>query len=241
MLATGRTTLPSRGIGAITQQLAAPLKAEGRVRCSARVEALVRDSDCVVGVRLANGDVVHGEAVVVAVEAPGAAKLMNAVTPTDVRQTTVVYFTGSRRLYRSRKIVLNAAADAFVNNAQQVTNVAPSYAPPGRHLLGVTILGTPEMDDRSVVVRAIQDLRRMFAGSPPALGALETYAPLRVERIAYAQFPQLPGVYGTLPANRTPERGLYIAAEWTESSSINGALTSGELCATVVRQDLMAA
>lgn len=51
--------------------------------------------------------------------------------PTGALQTVNLYFAGSARLYPQRKILLNAAPDAFVNNAQLLTNVAPTYAPEG--------------------------------------------------------------------------------------------------------------
>jgi phytoene dehydrogenase-like protein len=125
----------------------------------------------------------------------------------------------------------------LVNNAQLISNVAPTYAPPGRHLLSAVVLGMPAMDDRELVVATMRDLRRMFAGNAWAQQALGTYYPLRVYRLQYCQFPQLTGIFSRLPTNRTPYPGLYIAAEWTEASSINGALTSGERCAEALTTD----
>jgi phytoene dehydrogenase-like protein len=141
-------------------------------------------------------------------------------------------------LYTSRKIVLNAASNPLVNNAQMISNVAPSYAPPGRHLLSAAVLGVPEMSDTELIVAVVRDLRQMFAGNNQALRALSTYYPLRVYRIPYAQFPQPPGIYRTLPSHGTMLQSLYIAAEYTDASSINGAMTSGERCAATVGQEL---
>lgn len=241
MLATGRTTVPAAGMGAISAQLAAPLKAAGQVRCNAPVVELLRDGARIVGVRLADGSDLRAGAVVLAVDAPAAARLAGVPVPLGARQEIAIYFAGSAPLYDSRKILLNAAPDAFVNNAQLISNAAPAYAPAGRHLLGAVVLGMPEMDDRAVIVAAMRDLRRMLAGDQAALDALATYYPLRVYRIRYAQFPQLPGVYGRLPSSRATETGLYAAAEWTESSSINGALAAGERCAAAILEDLRAA
>jgi phytoene dehydrogenase-like protein len=237
MLTLGRTTVPAKGMGAITRQLAAPLKAAGAVRCNAPVTALLRDGERVVGVRLEDGTELRADAVVLAADASNAAKLAGLPVPEGVRQEAAIYFAGARPLYRSRKIALNADPHAFVNNAQLLSNVAPAYAPPGRHLLSAVVLGMPELDDRALIVKTIDDLRRMFAGDRQALEALATYYPLRVYRVHYAQFPQLPGVYRALPGNRTAEPGLYVAAEWTEASSINGAITSGERCATAILAD----
>ena len=238
MLTSGRTVLPAAGMGAITQQLAAPLRVAGAIRCNERVATLLRDGQRVTGVGLESGDELHADAVILATEAPAATRLAGIETPGGAVHTTAIYFAGLRPLLTGRKIVLNGAPDAFVNNAQMLSNVAPSYAPPGRHLLSVTVLGLPTMDDRELVAAAMRDLRRMFSPDPAALEALGAYYPLRIYRIRYAQFPQPPGLYRTLPDNRTDQPGLYAAAEWTEGSSINGAILSGERCAAVVTDDL---
>ena len=124
-----------------------------------------------------------------------------------------------------------------MNNAQLLTNIAPSYAPPGKHLLGATVIGIPELSDAELFKRGLRDLHRMFAGDPPAQAALAGYQPLRLYRIPYAQFDQPPGIHPTLPDNRGGRPGLYFAAEWTEASSLNAAMISGENCAAAVVED----
>ncbi|MBC8077129.1 MAG: FAD-dependent oxidoreductase, partial [Chloroflexales bacterium] len=156
--------------------------------------------------------------------------------PKGALQATVVYFGGSAAVYGGKKIVLNASPDALVNNAQLLSNIAPSYAPPEHHLLSAAVLGVPALSDEELFARAMADLRRMFAGSRRALHALNGYAPLAIYRIAYAQFPQPPGTRATLPTSSTGRQGLYFAAEFTDSSSINGAIASGEACAAIVAQ-----
>ncbi len=237
MLAAGQTAVPARGMGTISRQLAAPLEAAGRILRNTPVVDLLHEEQRVVGVRLENGTELRARAVVLATEAPTAARLAGIDSPGGARQEAVVYFAGARPTYAGRKIVLNAAPDAYVNNAQLMSNVAPSYAPPGRHLLSAVVLGMPEEDDHMLIVRVMHDLRRMFANDSAALAALRTYYPLAVYRIRYAQFPQPVGIYRSLPTNRGEAAGLYIAAEWTESSSINGAMVSGERCAALIAED----
>jgi phytoene dehydrogenase-like protein len=234
MLSLGSACLPAQGMGAISDQLAAPLLRDGRIRLNTRVEALRHEGERVVGVRLAGGDELPAEAVVLATSAPVAAQLSGLSMPEGALEATVVYFGGSAPVYRGKKIVLNASPDALVNNAQLLSNVAPSYAPPERHLLSAAVLGAPPLSDEELFARTLADLRRMFAGSGRALRALNGYAPLMAYRINYAQFPQPPGVRATLPDNRTDRPGLYLAGEFTDSSSINGAIASGERCAAAI-------
>ncbi len=51
---------------------------------------------------------------------------------------------------------------------------------------------------------------------------------LAVYRIPFAQFAQPVGIFDELPDNRTDIEGLYLAGEYTRSSSIQGAIHSGE-------------
>ncbi len=180
---------------------------------------------------LDDGSTHHADAVVLATAAPELARLSELPIPTGKLGTTTLYFSSLQMLYSGSKLLLNAADDAIVNNAQLLTNVVPDYAPPGRHLLSVSVLGIPPVDDAELAQRVRADLRRMFAGNAYAQQVLDTQELLAVHRIPFAQFVQLPGVHRHLPHNTTPIPGLWLASEITASSSINGAMQSGETCA----------
>jgi hypothetical protein len=122
----------------------------------------------------------------------------------------------------------------LVNHALQLTNVVPGYAPAGRHLLSATLLGGPPGDDATLYDAAMDDLQRMFAGDETALARLADYAPLAIYRIPYAQFPQPPGLHPTLPGNATSLPGVLFAGEFTEASSQNAAMISGEKAAALL-------
>ena len=239
MLADGRACLPANGMGAISEQLAAPLLAAGRVRLNTPATALLRDGERVVGVRLHNGEKLRADAVVLATPAPEAARLSGLPMPSQARGTVALYYAGDQPLYAGAKLLLNPAPDAFVNNAQLLTNVAPSYAPPGKHLLGATVIGVPDLSDHELFRRGLRDLHAMVEGDITAQAALAGYQPLRLYRIPFAQFGQAPGSHPGLPDNRSGQAGLYFAAEFTEASSLNAAMISGEKCAAALAEDLV--
>ena len=239
MLQSGYATLPTDGMGEITQQLAAPLKRVDAVRCSTPVVELLRDGGRVTGVRTADGETIHADEVVLAVEAPVAAKLAGVPVPEGARVNTTIYFAGTQPVYEDRLVVLNTAPDGLINTAQQISNVASSYAPQGRHLLGVSIVAIPDDDDLTLAHRVMAELRQLFGRDRRALRALEGYKHLRTYRIPYAQFPQPAGIFSRLPGNNVNQPGLSIAAEWTDASSINGAMTSGERCAMLLLNELV--
>ena len=235
MLADGQTAVPTNGMGEISHQLAAPL--QHVVRLNTRVEALVRNADTITGIRLNTGEVLYGDAVVIATPAPEASRLSGEEMPSGHRQTATLYFTGDTPFYRAKKLLLNADPNALINNAQLLTNVNPRYAPPGKHLLSTVTIGIPAMSDIELYKAALRNLQHMFVGDNQAQAALATYQPLAIYRIPYAQFDQPPGRHPTLPDNRTNQRGLYLSGELTEASSLNAAMVSGEKCAAAILND----
>ena len=222
MLATGKTAVPARGIGEIPKQLASYLPGDS-IHLNSTVEELIKDGDRVVGVRIASGEH-EADAIVVATEAPVAGRLTGETVPEgSVGQTCIYYATDGRGLGDGKKILLNAEDGGFLNNVVEVSNIAPAYAPPGRGLVSAVALGVPDLPDEEVYRRGVADISRWY---PEA-----DLAPLAIYRIPYAQFDQPPGVHRRLPANRTATPGLVLAGEYTEDSSINGSMLSGEKAA----------
>jgi phytoene dehydrogenase-like protein len=195
----------------------------GTVRCSAQVSELLIENQQVHGVRLANGEKIEAEQVVIATSSLIAQKLLKKPLPTQAVSTVCLYFAGDERLYAERKILLNTEPDAYINNAVLLTNIAPTYAPPRKHLLSVTIAGIPEGDDELIVERCRAELAQWFPEHNLARWQL-----LGLYRIPFAQFAQPAGIFDELPANSTDIEGLSIAGEYTKSSSIQGAMHSGE-------------
>lgn len=233
MLAMGQTVVPAAGIGALAAQLAAPLA--GRIRLHTPVQAVEPGGDgSGPAVVLADGTRLEANRVVIATPAPEAARLTGRPMPPGARGTVTLYWQGTTPLYRGNKLVLNAHPDAFVNHLVQISNIAPETAPPGRHLLSATLLGVPGGDDAALYARALADMQRMFAGNTTATEALAGYTPLAIYRIPYAQFPQPPGLHSTLPDNDSGLPGLLFAGEFTEASSQNAAMISGEKAAALI-------
>jgi phytoene dehydrogenase-like protein len=228
MLASGKTVLPEGGIGEITVQLAAHLPPSA-IRMETRVEGIVEADERAVGVTLTGGEEMQGDAVVVATDAPSAAALTGLELPTEGLSAACIYFASTEKLYDGAMLLLNANPDPFVNHAVQISNLSAAYAPKGQHLLSATVLGAPEMNDADLVARCRVDMAAWFPGKD-----LAKLRQVGLYRIKFAQLRQPPGVFSTLPPNATPTAGLFLAGEYTESSSIDGAIRSGALAAQAV-------
>ena len=228
MLASGDTLIPAEGMQRIPEQLTASLP-RASLRLNTPVKELLTSNGKMRGVLLANGETIEAEQVVIATDSPTAAQLTGLPLPTSPMGCVCLYFAGDEQLYTQRKILLNTATKAFVNEAVLITNIAPTYAPPHKHLLSVTVLDAPQADDEELAARAREEMAAWFPDRN-----LKHWRLLKTYRIPFSQFAQPPGIYDSLPGNATPIEGLYLAGEYTKSSSIQGAMHSGEYAAKAI-------
>jgi phytoene dehydrogenase-like protein len=227
MLSEGATVVPSAGMGALAGQLAARLPAPA-LQVNTRATAIETGANGrAVAVR-ASDRRFPAAAVILAADLWAAQALYPDLPSLDPLGCTTIYFAGDAPLYRDRLIVLNPDPNGFLNEVVQITNVAPSYAPPGQHLLSCTSLCAGDLDDAAVEERSRAELCRWFGTKARGLRRLAVY------RLPRSQFRQPPHWRDRRPSIRTGIPGLYLAGEYLQSSSINGALTSGVQAARTV-------
>lgn len=218
MLASGDSALPAAGMQAIPDQLAAGLT-PGRIRYGTTVVAVDP-----AGAWLEDGELVRGQAVVVATDGPTAARLVPAVPAPGSHSVRCLYFAAERAPVDEPVIVLNGTGTGVVNNLCVPSVVAPSYAPSGVSLVSVTVLTGPA-DPRALEAAVREQLRGWFGRR------VDTWRLLRRYDIAHAQPAQRP------PALASPQRpvevdtGLFVCGDHRDDASINGALTSGRRAA----------
>ena len=103
MFSQGSATLPARGMGEIPRQLGSRLP-DGALRLGTRVTGIRAD-----GITLESGEIVSGDAAVVATDAAAAARLVPGMTTSELtwRSVTCLYFASSRSPLREAIIALN--------------------------------------------------------------------------------------------------------------------------------------
>ncbi|MGB3682045.1 MAG: NAD(P)/FAD-dependent oxidoreductase [Rubrobacteraceae bacterium] len=222
MLATGETVVPARGMGEIPAQLASHLP-EGVVNLNSPAERLLYEDERVVGVEAA-GEEHEADAVVIAADAPVAGEISGEPVPEGYLGQLCIYYAGGG--IGGKKISLNAEDGRFLNNVVQISNVSGSYAPDGQGLVCAVALGGMDLPDEEVYRRGVEDITSWYP--------VADLRPLAIYRIPYAQFSQPPGVHRRLPQNHAKTPGLVLAGEYTEDSSINGSMLSGEKAAEEV-------
>ena len=233
MLAAGDIAVPADGMGAIGEQLAdRATEAGATLRTGVAVDSLETTAD---GVRLStDGGEVSADAAVVATDPRTAADLTGVSTPTEPRGCVTQYFSLPAHvdLETEKRLILNAAA-ARPNEVAPLSTVAPEYAPDDRRLLSATFLG-PQREDADALAA---EVRETLASWYPSR-RFDELELLRTDRVEFAQFVQPPGFRESLPDADDPDGPVVLAGDYTQWSSLDGALDSGRVAAETVSKYL---
>lgn len=238
-LALGDNALPEDGIAAIAHQLAARLPAAS-IRLNTRAAAIGNSA-----VTLDTGETVPGElGVIVAVDQPEAHKLLPQLLPSSPvttkpngssseRSTVCIYFSADRAPIQDPVLLLNGSGKGIVNNMFFASSVAPSYAPPGKVLVSVSLVGAfaDRPDDAALAADVVSELAGWFGADE-----VEAWRHLRTYRIGFAQPDQTPP---TAPAGRDPRvgEGVYVCGDHWCSATFDGAMVSGRRAAEALAKD----
>jgi protoporphyrinogen oxidase len=220
MLADGDSTVPARGMQAIPDQLAVRLP-DGTVQLKSPITSTTATSVTVQG-----GDVVSHDAVIVATEGPAASTLLGLPTVPS-KSVGCVYFAAAEAPTNTKLVVLDGTGGGPVLNVAVMSNVAPGYAPAGRHLIAAAMPGHID-GDLAVVART--QLRSWWGAQVDGWEHLTTY------RIAHGQPGQAPP-FSPKQAVALSD-GRFVCGDHRDTASIQGALFSGRRCAHAVAQRL---
>lgn len=216
MLADGDSAVPARGMQAIPEQLAARLPSDS-IRLGAHVVRTGADT-----VAVADGDELAAAAVVVATEGPVAAELLG-LPPVGSKSVGCVYFSAPEPPTDRRLVILDGSGRGPVLNAAVMSNVAPGYAPPGRHLVVAAAPG-------HIGGELERDARRQLRGWFGA--AVDTWEHVASYRIAHGQPTQHPPF---APKRRIRlADGRFVCGDHRDTASIQGAMYSGRRCAAAI-------
>ncbi|TDD60871.1 FAD-dependent oxidoreductase [Kribbella antibiotica] len=207
----GGAAVPANGMRALPQALAA-LIADDALRLNTHVESVSQ------GHVDTSGGPLTARAVVVATDGSTAADLLPQLTEPAWNSVTTWYFAAPESPLRRPILLLDGDLNTVV-----MSEVAPTYAPPGRALISASIPTAQENDVRP-------RLQRLYGTSTSDWDLIAEY------RIPHA-LPRMASEHPfTSPAKTAP--GLYVAGDHRDTSSIQGALASGHRVAASVVKDL---
>jgi phytoene dehydrogenase-like protein len=216
--------LPREGMEALPRQLAARLAAP--VRTGVEVDGVVRGRTPVV--RTSGGEH-HARAVVVATAAPAAEDLVGTPAAPQRGVVTEWYTTDEPPAPPERARLLHVdghdrPSGPLVNTAV-MSAAAPSYAPPGKHLVAASALLGPD--------RPVPSSAAMRAHAGALLGTDPgSWQLLRRDDVPHALPAQLPPL--THRRRTDLGDGIFVAGDHRDTASIQGALVSGHRAAAAV-------
>jgi phytoene dehydrogenase-like protein len=220
MIAEGPTALPRRGMGAIPAQIAATLP-DGALRLNSPVSEIQGTSAV-----LESGEWADAAAVVIATDGPAAHRLLgDSVPDPGSRAAGCCWFSASAAPQGGPILRLDGETGGPAKNIVVMSDVSPSYAPPGRCLIAAAVPGP-----RALLADTPERVREQLA---TLFGSMSSdWELLRVDVIAHGQPLQAP------PLN--PRRrvslggGVFVCGDHRDTASIQGAMFSGERTAREV-------
>ena len=218
-LSEGQSALPTNGMSAIPEQMAKHLGAEN-IFLNTRVTNIESGFVSTANTRI------ETKAVVVATDQPSASELLRTSEITS-RVAGCVYFSADAPPTHEKFVVLDGTGQGPVFNAAVLSNIAPSYAPPGKHLIvaALPVIITGDLEEMSR-----NQLRTWWGPQVDGWSLIKTY------RITHAGPEQLPPF--NPKQNVSLGNGLFVCGDHRDTGSIQGALYSGRRCGEAVLTSL---
>lgn len=207
LFSRGYATLPREGMGDIPAQLAGRLPQDS-IRLHAKVESI--EAEAVV---LTGGERIAGQPVI-ATEGDNAARLQGRPVRQRWNSVSCLHFAADEPPFADAMILLRGDRDGLINDLCVPSNVSPGYAPEGRALISVSVLGD-HSENADLTMRVEAELEEWFGSQA------NDWRHLRTEHIVRA-LPVDP------PGHETGNSDLPVCGDHTTSGSIEGAILSGQ-------------
>ena len=224
MFASGDTSLPSEGMGAISQQLCSRLPPE-KIRTQARVTFLHNTT-----VTLESGESLTAHGIVVATEGPGTGELIPSLNPPRYGHATTLYFAAPETPFKGPYLLLNGEGVGPINNLCVLSQVAPTYSKNGQELLSVSVLIPTGQSNSSLVSQVRKQLQDWFGTQA------KDWQHLHTSTITAAQPKQIVPFPNPYAFQSHIQNGTFICGDYCATGTIDGALFSGRRAAEEIRQ-----
>ena len=225
-------TVPANGIGEIPLQMAAALPA-GTLAMRSRVDCFALGERSVT-VTVANGEKLESRSLVIAADGATARKLTEESLGLKVRgvpavrwnRTSTFHFAADNEPMRDPILLLNGEGQSAgpVNHAAVMTNVSPSYAPAGVHLICANVVGeAPYLEhERKMLADAVRAHLAKWFG-PPA----NRWRLMGANFLTHALPWQETASWTEPTFQRLAGDAVIACGDYLGTSSIQGALRSG--------------
>ena len=199
----GNAAIPSGGMQAIPDQMASSLPTD-KLKLNQKIVAISPTS-----VTLKSGEIIEGDAVILAVDLPVAAKILGVQTPQTLASRTF-YFSAKKA--EKEPALLRLVGEQHLLHFTCLTDVNPELAPKGKALYSATSLqGSSEEEVKVALEKQLPGQKLTFIHSfdiPHSLQKVEAYETVK-----------------------NAANGIVLAGDYLEFPSLQGALHSGSKAA----------
>lgn len=199
----GNAAIPASGMQAIPDQMASHLPAE-KVKLNQEIIAISAKS-----ITLKSGEIIEGDAVILAVDLPIAAKILGLQSPETLASKTV-YFSAKKN--EKEPALLRLVGEQHLLHFTCLTDVNPELAPKGKALYSATSLqGSSEEEVKVALEKQLPGIKLSLIDSfdiPHSLQKVEAYETVK-----------------------NAANGIVLAGDYLEFPSLQGALFSGRKAA----------
>jgi phytoene dehydrogenase-like protein len=221
MFSEGEAALPKQGMQAIPQQMANRLKSDV---LQSGVAVKLIEGNCLT---LENGQRVTADVVVLATTSVEAGRLRAQAPSGRNASVTCLYYSADVSPVRGPWLVLNGDGTGPINNLCVPSELHPNYAPAGKSLVSVTVLGI--VDDPGKLDAAVRtQLTEWYGDIARQWTHLRTYA--IPEALIIQEPPLLEHVNKPV---RMSDR-LFACGDYLAVTSIEGAISTGIRCANEI-------
>jgi protoporphyrinogen oxidase len=219
--AKGNVVVPENGMQAIPEQIAAHLS-PNQIRLQTPVEKIEDKT-----VYLQNGETITAETIVIATDAFAADRLLERNQRTTYNSTDCLYFSCDIpfQLFEVPYLIINANEAELIHHIVVLSAFAPSYAPEGKVLISVSIVGKNSFSEMELIKKVQQELKQWF-GKEYAWQHLRTY---RIPE-ALPQYFEKPSSDTSLKLNDF----MYQCGDHTAYPSLNAAMKTGREVAEMI-------
>ena len=218
MFGEGYAAVPAGGMAEIPAQLVARLPA-GSVKTGVRVGGIEGQT-----VITADGNRHEAKNILLATAAPDLVSQYRKDTHTEGNGTLHVHFSADKAPLKDGSIALNTLPDPLVNNICVISHNAPAYAPPGKHLISASVIGTRE-ETADLPQRIKAEMKKWFGAQT------DDWQHLHTRRIDYGLPDQTSVEHTWSAAGARLRPGLFYCGDLALNGSQNAALRSGRIVA----------
>jgi len=221
MFSEAATAVPNMGMEEIPKQLASALPKECIIT-GAHVEQIEGQE-----VKLKDGATLSAPHIIIATEATGLVKALSNVK-TNHQSTTHLHFVSEEAPIEAPIIALNTNEKRISNNICTISQVAPGYAPDGKNLISISVVGDPGLKNNELNNAVKKELQTWFGKEASQWRHLHTHT------VHYA-LPNQSNVKQAISAEQFKIRdGLYACGDYQLNGSINASMKAGREAADCV-------